>query len=289
VQVLANGAIDGLMIALLALAFSAVYVPTRVFHVALGAVYVAVPYVILYLRTLGWPWYLCLPAGILAGMVLSAACELVSHSQLDRRHASGAVHLVASLGIYIVVVQAIALLWGNDPQVLRPGVAQSLGTVGTMVTHAQVIAAACSAAVIGLSYAWLRLTGIGLRLRAVADNPEELSLHGEDPRRLRLLAFAASGIVCSIASTLMAYDTGFDPNGGLRVVLLAVVATIVGGRSSFAGPVLGGLLLGVARSGASWVLSDKWEDAVTFLLLALILVGRPQGIIARASRLEASQ
>lgn len=58
-------------------------------------------------------------AGLLAGVVLSLACELMNHWRLERRGAADSAHLISSLGIYIVVVQALALKWGNDSQVLR--------------------------------------------------------------------------------------------------------------------------------------------------------------------------
>jgi branched-chain amino acid transport system permease protein len=101
------------------------------------------------------------------------------------------------------------------------------------------------------------------------------------------LAFGVSGFLAAIAALLTAYDVGFDPHGGLIALLLAVVAVIVGGQQSFVGPVVGGILLGVARSEVVWFLSARWQDAVAFGLLALFLFVRPHGLIGREKRLEA--
>ena len=120
-QVLLSGIINGLNIALLATAFSLVYVPTRVFHIALGGVFAVVPYVALGCQRSSFPAVLSVASAIVVAVILSLACEWLNHARLERKGASSAVHLVASLGIYIVVVQVIALIWGNDAQTFRPG------------------------------------------------------------------------------------------------------------------------------------------------------------------------
>jgi len=101
------------------------------------------------------------------------------------------------------------------------------------------------------------------------------------------MAFGISGIFCSGSALLVSYDIGFDPHGGLIALLLAVVAVIIGGRQSFMGPVMGGILLGLVRSEVVWFLSARWQEAITFLLLALFLFVRPNGIFGRKGRLEA--
>ena len=73
---------------------------------------------------------------------------------------------------------------------------------------------------------------------------------------------------------------------GLDALLLGIAAVIIGGRDSFLGPALAGILLGVVRSGVIWFLSAQWEDAVTFTLLILFLFLRPQGLLGKKRRLE---
>ena len=126
-----------------------------------------------------------------------------------------------------------------------------------------------------------------MQFRALADNPDELALRGYNIRRLRLLAFGVSGLLGAVSALLTAYDIGFDPNVGLSALLLAVVAVIIGGRQSFIGPVVGGILLGMVRSEVVWILSARWQEAVTFGLLVLFLYMRPNGLVGRETRLEA--
>ena len=134
---------------------------------------------------------------------------------------------------------------------------------------------------------WLHRTNLGLRLRALAENPSELALQGHSVRGLRLLVFCLSGLVAAVASLLAAFNVGFDPYVGLQALLLAVVATVIGGRGTFIGPIVGGLLLGVTRSMVVLYSSPAWKEGVTFALLTLFLLVRPAGLVGRKGRLEA--
>jgi branched-chain amino acid transport system permease protein len=288
IQVFLNGIVSGLNIALLAMAFSLVYVPTRVFHIAIGGVFAVVPYVVLQGQRLSLPAIWSIIAGLVVAVILSLGCEWLNHARLERKGAPSAVHLVASLGIYIVLVQMIAIIWGSETQVLRLGVDKVLKFSASVVfTRTQLIGALTSLALLAGFYLWLRKTNLGLQFRALADNPIELALRGYNTDRLRLLAFGMSGLLCGVSASSVAFDVGFDPHVGLQNALLAAVAVIVGGRSSFVGPVLGGLVLGILRSQVVWFMSARWQDAVTFLLLAAFLLFRPYGILGQETRVEA--
>jgi branched-chain amino acid transport system permease protein len=149
------------------------------------------------------------------------------------------------------------------------------------------MAGVASALLLG-AWAMLRVSDIGLRLRALADNPTQFALFGYNVGAYRLIAFAFAGIFAGASSLLTAYDIGFDPYTGLHAVLLAVVAVIVGGRHSFVGPAIGGMLLGLVRAQVVWHLSARWQEAVTFAVLALFLMLRPEGLFRQQTRIEAT-
>jgi branched-chain amino acid transport system permease protein len=287
-QVAVNGLATGLLIAVLALAFTVVHLPTRVFHIALAGIYVLGPYVAMTFIGHSVPWPLALVAALGMGALLSATCEWLNHARLEKRGASTGTHLVASLGLFIIIVQAIVTIWGGEPKVLRLGQDKVVRAGGLMLTRAQLVAVGVSALLLAAFHVWLRRSDLGLRFRALADNPQEMALRGYDVRWLRLLAFGISGFLASAASLCTAFDLGFEPHSGLPTLLLAVVAMIIGGRSSFVGPLVGGLLLGLIRSEVVWYLSARWQEAVTFFLLAAFLLLRPQGLLGQKARLEAA-
>ena len=157
-----------------------------------------------------------------------------------------------------------------------------------VVTGAQWASLGAAVLLLGGFGLFLMRSDLGLRLRALADNPVQFTLFGYNMNHHRLLAFGLAGFFAAASALVTAYDIGFDPYAGLHAVLLAVVAVIIGGQGSFVGPVLGALLLGVLRAQVVWYWSARWQEAVTFGLLALILLLRPHGLLGRKSRLEAT-
>lgn len=286
-QILINGTIQGLLISLLAMGFSIVYNSTGIIYVAQGAVYAISPFLLLSFLKFGMGIPFAVFFTFVITILLSMSLEKINHWPLYKKEASPLIQLISSLGIYIIIVQVIAIIWGNETKVLRTGVDTVFHLWGVLLTKSQIIGGATGLLFILLFLLLLKTSDTGLMLIALSDNPIQLSLLGHDVAKLRLLAFGLSGLFTTTAATLTALDVGFDPQGGLNAVLIAIVATIIGGKGSFVGPVLCGILLGIARSQIVWYTSARWEDALTFLLLVLFLFFRPQGILGSKARVEA--
>ena len=287
VQVIANGIIGGLEVAILGLAFQLVYLPTKVFHVALGGVYSVAPFLVWEAMHLGVQTAPAIAIGILGTALISLLAELWNHGLLAKHQGSFSAQFISSLGIYIVIVQFIAITWGNASRGLRTSVdpVTHLGSIAFTESDWRVIGGSLS--ILTGFFVWLRFTKVGLVFRGLADNPKELALRGYNIRRLRCIAFAISGAMAAGISILTAWGNGFWSYGGLSVLLLAVVSAIIGGRYSFVGAVIGGLILELGRAEVEWYMSARWIDAATFLLLAFFLLFRPNGIVTRRARLEA--
>jgi branched-chain amino acid transport system permease protein len=157
-----------------------------------------------------------------------------------------------------------------------------------VLTQGQITSITVSLAVISVFVTWLKFSNNGLRFRALAENPVEFALRGFNVRGMRLLAFALSGTITAVCGLVGANYNGFDLNGGLSILLLAVVASTIGGRLSFSGAAWGGLLLGIVRAGTVWFLGARWQEAVTFTLLMVFLLFMPNGLLGRDKRLEAA-
>lgn len=285
-QIFLNGLLQGILFGAIGVAFALVYRTTKVFHLALGGIGALAPYLVLAAIVGGLPAWVAAIFAILAAACLGVLIDESIHWPFSRKQAPAEVHLIASLGAYLVIVQCIALIWGNETQVLRMGVDQTWNVFEVTLAQAQVLGPALTLAATVALFVWLNGASRGLELRALADNPILVSLLGRNVRALRRWVFGLSAALASIAALAVAWDVGFDPQVGLKAVLLGMVAMIIGGTGSFIGPFVGGVLLGVLRSEVVWFCSARWEEAVTFTLLGLFLFFRPQGIFARKLRLE---
>jgi branched-chain amino acid transport system permease protein len=280
-----NGLADGLVIGLLAFAFMLVYSSTGVFFIALAGVYSLAPFVSVLLLRFGVPFIPACVLGASSSALLAGTLEAVNHWPLESRRVSWAGHLVTSLGLNMVIVQVISLAWGNTLQVLgkeATAVGMRLGQV--IVSRSQLTELCFVPILFAVLHMWAKQTKSGVRLRGLASNSIALELTGTNVRAVRLMVFVLAGGVAAFASLMRAYDIGFDAVSGLNAVILAFAALVIGGKDNFWGGQLGGITLGIIRSSVAWFSSARWQEPVTFVVLALFLLLRPQGILGNQIR-----
>ena len=279
-QSVLDGLVAAVATAVLAAAFSLVLSTTRVFFVALGVFYAAAPYVYLTCVSGGVPAPLAAVAAVASGAVLSALAELTLHWPLERRHSSPETHVIASLGVFLMLSQLIGLTWGVDSRFLLPGLDRTFEVAGLRLTEGQlVVLATCLGALVLVALAERR-SFAGLELRGLASNGDLLSLTGRNVRLLRLLAFSVAGCLAAASGTAVARDVGFEPGSGMKAVLAAAAAALVGGRGSLAGVVVASLLLGLLRGVLGWFSAAEWEEAVVLMIAAIAVVAFPGGLAA---------
>ncbi len=288
-QFIANGICKGAVYALVGLGFGLIFTTTRVFHIAHAAIYVLAAYALLLaISFMGLSLITAIPLAILLAAIAGMFMDWSVYQPLAKRSASAAVVMISSIGIQIVVENCIALGFGNQSQILRPGIEKTLAFGSVILTRVQ-IAQALTGIVLTLAL-WLLLkhTRIGQTCRAVSDDSILASVLGIRVNRIRLFVFAIGSSFAAVGSILVALDVGMDPHVGFSMVLAAAVGCIIGGLRNFLAPALGGLLLGVTQSLVVWRTSAKWEEAVTFGLLIIFLLLRPQGLFGFVKRAEES-
>ena len=288
-QICFNGICNGMLIAILAVAFSIVYIPTGVFYIALAGIYVFAAYIAMQMLQWSAHWSIAVIISLSVGAILSMLFDQFNHMPLQRKMASSGSHMISSLGIYMLLVQLAALIWGNDPrslQIIPQGV---FWLSGVSMPYSQLAILVIGAVVLGALLYWTENSGIGLQLRALADNPDQLALLGCNTAQMRMIAFGISGALAALAGILHASDLGFDPHIGMSALMMAIVAAIIGGRENLIGPAIGGLILGIIRSLVVWYSSACWQDVVTFIILAIFLFCRPEGIFGLQERVESAK
>lgn len=286
-QLLANGLVAGCLYALVALGFALIYNTTRIFHIAHGALYTSSAYSLyVFLVLLRWPLPLAFGATLVLSALLGMAVELTVYAPLVKKGTSTLTALLSSLGLYIALVNTIALIFGNETKVLRPGVEKTYHIGPVLLTRIQVTQALAFGLLFPAMVLLLRKTLWGKAVRAVRDNPTLTQVMGLNLQAIRLSVFALGSALSAVAAMLQALDVGMDPHVGMPVLLTAAVALIVGGVGIFEGTALGAFVLGALQSLIIWKVSARWVDAVTFTVLILFLLFRPEGLLGRRRRLE---
>ncbi|MCX5799938.1 MAG: branched-chain amino acid ABC transporter permease [Candidatus Eisenbacteria bacterium] len=287
IQLLANGFVMGCSYTLVALGFALIYSTTRTFHFVHGAVYTLAAYLFFTLHNL---WHVPLiPAALIVIVFIALfgiGIEEALYRPLVKRGSSQLIQMLSSLGLYIVLVNVVAMLYGNETKVLNPGIQATHTIGGVILTQIQVWTVVASVVLFALVAALLRFSRLGKLIRALRDDPELVSAIGVSPRCLRWSVLALGSALAAVAAMLIGSDVGIDPNIGMAAILNGAVAVIIGGVGIFEGAAIGGVAIGLLQSLAVWKFSARWQDMVTFVLLVTFLFSRPQGIFGSQRRAE---
>ncbi|MCB1804968.1 MAG: branched-chain amino acid ABC transporter permease, partial [Candidatus Competibacteraceae bacterium] len=133
-------------------------------------------------------------------------------------------------------------------------------------------------------FAWLmRRSVLGIAMRAAATHFTMARMLGVPANLIISSAFALSGLLAGLVALLWLGRIGtVAPGIGLEPLLIAFIATVLGGMRSLQGAVLGGFLLAFIDTGLNYTLPQdllKFRDAFTFSLVILILLWRPEGLL----------
>jgi branched-chain amino acid transport system permease protein len=286
VQLLLNSLAASGAIVLVALGFTLCYGTARFFNFAHGAIVTVGAYLALvFARISGLPLAVSCALAIAGGGVLGCAIEVLVYRPLRQRAASRLALLVASLGLYGVIQNAVSLVFGDDVQTIPSASASRLlSFLGATTTHAQVWTIVASAVLVVAASLLLHRTRAGRAMRAAASDPELAAVSGIDSEQVMLWTFSLASCLAAAAGILIALDVDMVPSMGLNALLAGVVAAIVGGAGSVSGAAAGGVLLGFAQNLSAWKLGSEWQDPIAFAILLGFLVLRPYGILGRRPR-----
>jgi len=216
------------------------------------------------------------------GTGLGWCLEFAVYRPMRRSGASSLILLLASLGLYILLQNAISMLFGDDTKVIfGSAVAPTLGIHGARITGVQLAVMVMAVAVLIAKIFYLDKTRIGLALRAIADSPELAKVSGIDFDRTMGFAFCLGSFLASAVGLSRAFDVGMTPTMGLPMLLLGVVAVVLGGNGKAIGVAVASVLLASFQQIAGWQFGTHWEETTAFLLLLAFLLCRPQGILGR--------
>jgi branched-chain amino acid transport system permease protein len=286
-QLLLNALVNASIYSLLAVGFGLVYRSTRFFHIAYGAVYVIASYGTISLITnLQFPAWLAIVSGIMLAAFVSILMEKTAYLPLERSGAGSGVLFIASLGINIFLINLIALLFGNELKVVYDSISPSYSFNSLVITKMQIIQFFTGWSVIGAFWIIVRNYNFMKALWAMGETPTLIKVLGLPFNNLRVLAFSISSCFAGIASLLTSADVGITPYMGMQALLTGAVAVIIGGIDLFWGWVAGATLVAILQGLAVWQFSAKWNDLITFALLILTLLFRPQGLFSPKKRRE---
>jgi branched-chain amino acid transport system permease protein len=279
VQAIVNGLLVGGVYSLMAAGLSLIFGVMRVINFAHGDMMVWGMYLTYWLFVAaGVDPYVSILA---TGTVIFLLGAAVQRGLVDR--ILGAPHemqILLMMGVALVLENVALMVWGPDPR--RVDVSYGLTTfwAGPIVFDLPRVVTFGVALALALAlYLFLKNTDLGRMIRAAADNRIGALLVGTDIQRVFALAFGIGAACVGAAGSLMTPLLPFAPSTGLFFTVTSFNIVIIGGMGSLLGAFVGGLLVGVSESLGAVILVPSLKEIVSFVLLVIILLFRPQGLL----------
>ena len=226
---------------------------------------------------------------LVIGFAIGAALELAVIRRIEHRSALNAA--VIAIAIFLVFNSVTGWLYGGEPKPVPSLFGTGTATLGDVTVSVHTLGTiGASIAVMAAMFLVFRFTQLGLAMRAAAEDPVTARLMGVRVGRMLTLGWGLSSAVGALAGVLIAHSLNLSPILMFDILLFALAAAVLGGITSPAGAVLGGLLVGVAQNvlGVTDALGGTQLRLFwAFAFILLVLVARPSGMLAhgRARRL----
>lgn len=275
----------GSLYALVALGVALIFGIMQLINFAHGELITVAAYAVILLA--GAPLPLVLLGGLATAVVAALLMDRVAFRPV--RGANPATLLVTSFAISFLLQSLAMVVFGSLPRTtnLSPVVTESVEIGDLSVSKLNLITVTVTAALlVGLGL-FLARTSLGVQMRAAAEDFRMARLLGVRANVVIATAFAISGLLAGVASLLLVAQSGtVSPQMGLYPVLVAFIATVLGGMGSLVGAVIGGYVLGALTVSLQVLLPlefRSYRDAIAYAIVIVVLVVRPQGLVVARS------
>jgi len=278
---LLNGLTTGAVYALIALGLTLIYGVLHIINFAHGASLMMALYGVYALKERwGIDPYVALPIMVPAMFVLGYAMQRIVINRAS--HGKDENILLVTLGLSIVMENFALLFFKSDTRTIETAYTLTTVAIGpeaaqVMVSLPKLVAFAGALVVSALLIVILQRTDLGRAIRAVAKEKQGARLMGIDVEHVYAMCFGL-GLACLGAAACFLLPAYYvNPQVGNGFVLVAFTVVVLGGMGSFAGALLGGLLIGVVESFGGLFLGESLGQVGIFVIFIGVLLLRPEG------------
>ena len=221
--------------------------------------------------------------GLVAGAVFAALVELILIRPLYQRHIE---QVLVTVGLAIAFVALVQGIWGPDVHAYTvPAWMHETTTVlGAHIPNDRWVEIAAAAAVLVALQLFLRRTRYGLIIRAGVENRAMVTALGIDVRKAFTLVFALGGLAAALAGVLSGvYFGAVDPGRGTSLLIFAFIVVVIGGFGSIGGTAVAAVAVGLIQQYANYYASSGLGDLAVVLLLAIVLLLKPEGLAPKVA------
>jgi branched-chain amino acid transport system permease protein len=187
--------------------------------------------------------------------------------------------MLASFGM-LYMIQNIALLWWGPNVKAYTFLNYPVKLFGLTLEANRLVALIFTLVVVLVFYMFILHSNIGKAIRAAAQNEKSAQLLGINVQAVLALCFGLGALLAGLAGSIISMMQEITPVMGFPYLIIALIVLVLGGAGNILGSLVGGLILGGVTTVVMY-----WEPGlslvVSYAIFALILIIRPQGVLAR--------
>jgi branched-chain amino acid transport system permease protein len=280
---LLNGIQYGLLLFLVASGLTLIFGIMGIINLAHGSFYMIGAYMAFSLASLTGSLFVAIVVGSVLSVVLGIVLEWALFSRLyERDHLE---QVLLSYGLILVFEEMRSMIVGNDvhgvavPALLSASI--PLTATLSYPVYRLFMSAVCLV-LAGALYLLIHRSRLGMMIRAGASNREMAASLGVNIRLVYRLVFALGVALAAFAGMIAAPVSSVYPGMGTQVLIICFVVVVVGGIGSVWGALGAALLIGLADTFGK-VLLPQAAGVTVYVLMAAILLWRPDGLFRRAA------
>ncbi|MYG80381.1 MAG: branched-chain amino acid ABC transporter permease [Gemmatimonadetes bacterium] len=280
-QLTLAGLAIGSIYSCVALAVVMIYQATDHFNFAQGEMAMFSTYVAWTLVGLGAPVWLAFLLAVGISYLPGVIIERVIVKPVENAPVLN--QIIVFIGLLVIFNAVAGWIWEFTIKPFPSLFPEDLGFKSTLIGPHHLGVIALTLGVLALVFAFFRFTRVGLAMRAAAANPDSARLVGVSVGWMLALGWGLAASIGAVGGILVAPIVYLEPNMMAGVLLYGFAGALLGGVSSPAGAVLGGLVVGVLENWVGQYVPGGSELKLTFALILIVgvLVFKPAGLFGR--------
>jgi branched-subunit amino acid ABC-type transport system permease component len=289
VEAFGFGLVSMSVIAIAAVGFTMQFGITNNINLAYGEVMISSAYVAYYVNRAGISIWIAMIFGALFGAVFSFLLNRVIYSQFIRKGTSQIGMVIVSLAVSLMIANLLLPIVGYDYVSYQNSTGDLMHFGPIILTTNQIGIMAVSVAIMVLIHTLLTYTRLGKAMRATAANPTLARNCGIPTQRVIDAVWLITGALCGLAGVVAAMNSdSFAIANGATFLITVLAAAVLGGAGQPYGAMLGAVLIGLITELSAAIWSPEYKEVVAFAVLVLVMVLRPQGLLARRGAMAAA-
>lgn len=223
--------------------------------------------------------------GMICGGLLGYALNRFIFRGARRAGVSLIAQMVMTIGLSILLRYLFVYIFGGGPRTFGDFAAQRAWSIGPVeLTPKDIVAMTLSVIILIGVATYLEVTRMGKAMRAVSDDRELAESTGIDVEKVITWVWVSGAALAAVSGVFFGLDQ-VKWDFGFRILLLVFASVTLGGLGRPYGALVGALVVGLTINLSTLLIDAEVKNMVALLIMALILLFRPQGILGRKERI----